>query len=438
MAEIRPFPGIHYNPLLVEDLSKVICPPYDIISPAMEQELRERSPYNFVRVEYGRQLPQDTAEDNKYTRSALTLRGWLDQGMVVVDEAPAIYLHDHYFSYQGRQYRRRGMIVSVRLEEWDKMVVRPHEATLARPRSDRLNLLWALGVNTSPIMALFADSEQKIAALLALGERDRPVLAVSEADGESHEVRAITEPEIIARIAACLVDQPVYIADGHHRYESALTYQRERRACAASPSEDEAYNFVMMTLVDFADSGLVVLPPHRLVRGVSRANLAELAGKLGQLFDVGEMPLETAGVWQQVDRWLSAEGDRVKLAILGLVPGQVLTLKLRERATVSQIIPYFHSEQYKSLDVSIIDHVILEEFLGLDRSRQGEALLAYNADRDDAVSRVLDGEYQLAFLLSPVKVGVIKAMADTGERMPGKSTYFHPKLPAGLVFSQVG
>ncbi len=167
MAEVRPFRGIHYNESLVKDLSEVICPPYDIISPQQQQELYSKSEYNFIRLEFGRELPQDTANDNKYTRSAATLEQWLKQGILKIDEAPAVYLHDHYFTLQGKEYKRRNVIARVRLEEWDKMIIRPHEETMSAPKSDRLNLLWALQTNTSPVFGLFEDQGGEIADVLA-------------------------------------------------------------------------------------------------------------------------------------------------------------------------------------------------------------------------------------------------------------------------------
>ena len=277
MAEIRPFCGVHYNQLLVKDLAAVICPPYDIITPQIEQELYRKSEYNFVRLEHGRELPQDTVRENKYTRSAATLRQWLKQGVLKVDDTPAIYLHDHYFIHQGRKYKRRGIIVRVRLEEWEKMIIRPHEGLLTEPRNDRISLLWACQANTSPILALFEDPEQCVSSLPAAQERSKPIISVNTADGEGHNVWTISEPEIIKQICTSLAHQPLYIADGHHRYESALIYQRERRAYSASASEDKAFNFVMMTLVDFSDPGLVILPPHRLVRGVPKSTLSPQA-----------------------------------------------------------------------------------------------------------------------------------------------------------------
>lgn len=433
MAEIRPFRGVHYNQRLVKDLAAVICPPYDVITPQLQQELYHRSEYNFVRLEHGRELPQDTATDNKYTRAATTLEQWLNQGILEIDDTPTIYLHDHYFSHQGKRYKRRGITVRVKLEEWDKMVVRPHEGTLARPRSDRVSLLWACQANTSPILALFEDRKQKISSILISQARKKPTMYISNADGESQKVWAITEPAIIDQICKHLAPQPLYIADGHHRYESALTYQRERHSCSPSVSGDEAFNFVMMTLVDFSDQGLMILPPHRLVRGIPKSTLDGLMAKLQNFFDIEELPLSTPDVWQKVDDLLNGEANDIRLALFGLTGENLVVLKLRDFGAASQMMPYFHCELYKRLDVSIADHVILEELIGLIGGWE-RAILDYSYDRQNAVTRVLEDEFQLAIILKPIKAELIKAIADAGDKMPKKSTYFYPKLPSGLVF----
>lgn len=435
MAEIRPFRGVHYNGSLLRDWPAVICPTYDIIPPQLQQELYLRGEHNFVRLEFGRDLPQDTATDNKYTRSAATLEQWLSQGVLEVDEAPAIYLYDQYFTHQGRQYKRRSIIGRLRVEEWDKMVVRPHEGTTAEPRSDRLNLLGVLQANTSPILALYQDQEKQISSLLATQERSQPLLNLKSANGEAHTVWAITEPEVINQIVGRLDGQPLYIADGHHRYESALAYRRERRAHSPSPSASQAFDFVMVALVDFADPGLIILPPHRLVRGISKPTLAGLTAKLEVFFEIEELPLNMPGVWQRVDDLL-AESDEVRLVLFGLAAERLFVLKVRDLAAISQMMPYFHSELYRGLDVSIVDHIILENLLALSGDKE-DALLAYSYDRLEAVNSVLGQEYQLAVLLSPVKVEVIKAIADVGDKMPRKSTYFFPKLPAGLIFNRL-
>ncbi len=432
MAEIHPFRGVRYNQELAKELADIVCPPYDVIAPRLQQELYRRSPYNFVRIEAGRELAQDTNTDNKYTRSAATLEQWLKEGVLTADPAPAIYLHDHYFSYEGKELRRRAVIAGVRLEEWDKRVVRPHEGTLVEHKGDRFSLLWALQANTSPILALFEDRGQRVASLLASAGESQPIISFSESNGERHEVRAITNPGIINQLAGGLADSPLYIADGHHRYESALAFRRERRADVSSTG-DEAYDFVMMALVDFADPGVLILPPHRLVGGIPKAALSQLSAKLESLFDIEELPLDTPDVWGKVDQLLAAGGkDEVRFALFGLGEDRLLILKLRDFAAASQMMPYFHSALYKKLDVSVLDHVILEELLGLGSGGEG-AVLDFSYQGRDAVNRVLEQEYQLAFLLRPIKPEVIRAVADADDRMPRKSTYFYPKAPAGLV-----
>ena len=256
MAEIRPFRGVRYNEALVTDLAAVICPPYDIITPQTARELYRRSDYNFVRLEYGRQLPAGADTDDRHSHSLDTLEQWLELGVLKVDKKPALYLHDHYFTHHGKEYKRRGILASVRLEEWDKMVIRPHEGTLARAKDDRLTLLWTLGANTSPILTLFTDQAGRISSLLNVEAQKQPIASLS-----SHNLWAITNPETVSQISAQLAERPLYIADGHHRYESALTYQRERRACSGATSGDAEFDFVMMTLVILPTRGLSFYHP---------------------------------------------------------------------------------------------------------------------------------------------------------------------------------
>lgn len=434
MAEIRPFNGVYYNKSIVGDLSAVICPPYDIITPQMEQELYHLSQYNFVRIEHGQQLPQDSLIDNKYTRSSATLEQWLNHKILITDKLPAIYIHDHHFIHEGREYKRRGLIVLVRLEEWHKNIIRPHEGTLAEPKGDRVSLLWALGANTSSILTLFKDKEKHVSSLLAAHSLEKPVIRTNGFNGERHVIGAITEPQVIRQICEVLRGKPLYIADGHHRYESALVYQRERLASSPEVSVDDAFNFVMMTLVDFDDPGLIILPPHRLIRGLPPLKMVNLATKLKSFFDIKVLSLGLPDVWQEVDDFL-AEASQVRLVLFGLNGQKLMMLTLRDFDVASQMIPYFHSELYKRLDVSVVDHVILEELLGL--SSEDEAKITYNYSIKEAVSRVLAQDYQLAFIIKPVRAETIKAIADAGDRMPRKSTYFYPKLPSGLILNRL-
>jgi uncharacterized protein (DUF1015 family) len=437
LADIRPFRGVRYNSSLVKELAQVLCPPYDVIPASMQQELYQRCDYNFIRIEYGRELPQDKDTDNRYTRATSTLKQWLEQGVLEVDSKPSLYIHDHYFTHQGKTYYRRSINCLVKLEEWDKMVVRPHEGTLTRPKSDRLNLLWALQANTSPVMALYEDRDKGISSVTHKATRGKPILNIQPENGESHQVWAVTDITIINKIRDNLVGQPLYIADGHHRYESALNYQRERRSSSPSVAKEEPYDFVLMSLVDIADPGLIILPAHRLVRGMSPSAINSLMDGLETCFTVVEAALNRTDTLTQINSLLSEDKAEVKLVLYGLKKEELLLLKLRDFSIVRPMMPYFHTDLYQKLDVSIVDHVILEELLGLTHEMAG-VFLDYANDALEAIRQVTEQEYQLAVIVNPVKPGIIKAIADSGDRMPRKSTYFFPKIPAGLVFYKFG
>ncbi|MBN1176315.1 MAG: DUF1015 domain-containing protein [Dehalococcoidales bacterium] len=437
MADIRPFCGVHYNPALVKDLSKVLCPPYDVITPQMQQELYNRSERNFVRIEFGREMPSDKDTDNRYTRAAATLGKWLEQGVLATDKKPAVYITDHRFTYQGKDYRRRSMTCLVKLEEWDRMVVRPHEGTQSKPKGDRASLLWALNADASPILGLYDGSGTPMVALLDEQTTGKPLLSADDIGGESFRLWMITDKEVNRQIADCLAERPLYIADGHHRYESALTYRRERRTTTLPVEEEEPFDFVMMTLVDFADPGLVILPSHRLVRGLSKSALDILKAGLDTCFDIKRFSPDRNDMFTQVNSLLTAEKGEIKLVLYGLSREELLLLRLKNLDIIGTMIPYFHSELYQKLDVSIVDHVILEELLGLPPDNI-KTFIEYTNDAVAAIRSVVEKEYQLAVIVSPVKPEVIKAIADSGDRMPRKSTYFYPKTPAGLVLYRFG
>jgi uncharacterized protein (DUF1015 family) len=435
MSEIQPLRGVRYNPEKIADLSAVICPPYDVISPAGQRALYQRSPYNFVRIEYGETLPQDSEADNKYLRAAAYLKNWLAEGVFIEEATPAIYVHEHYFTYQGQEHRRRAIACRIRLEEWARMVVRPHEGTLSAPKGDRIRLLSVLGANTSPVFSMYQDKSGEVASVLTRAASGCPVASVPPLEGERHELFAITDPADIAQLQSLFTDKPLYIADGHHRYESALTYQREHHALNPDAPADAPFNFVLMTLADMDDPGLLILPPHRLLRGLTPAKLAELEAKLPSFFDIEKISLEAPNVWQRVEELQNAP-DKLRLVMVGLGQSQVWVLTLRDFEAAARLMPYFHTDIYKKLDVSLVDHIVLEEMLGL--TPEGEAGIDFNYDRADTVSKVLNGDFQIAFIVKPVRPETIKGIADAQDRMPRKSTYFYPKLPSGLLINRVG
>jgi len=437
LADIRPFHGVHYNPSLVKDIAKVLCPPYDIITPLIQQELYQQDDANFVRIEYGRELPHDNDTDNKYIRAADTVRRWLEKGTLHVDDLPAVYLHEHHFTYQNKKYRRRSITCLVKLEEWDRMVIRPHEGTISRARGDRLSMLWMVQANTSPILALYEDSGNTVSSRLDSESKHETLLQAEYENGEIINLWSVDNAEAIDGITRYLARKPLYIADGHHRYESALAYKHEKRFGTPSESMEEPYDFVMMTLVEFADPGLLILPAHRLVRGISRSVLSGIMNGLETFFTIKEVFPNNSGINDALNLLRAGDTGSVRLMVYGLKENSALLLELRDEATISGMMPGFFSEYNAKLDVSIVDHFILEELMGYTPGTS-DFHLSYTYDAAEAIKTVSSREYQLAFLVNPVKPEMIKTIADSGERMPKKSTYFYPKMPAGLVFYKFG
>jgi uncharacterized protein (DUF1015 family) len=435
MAEIRPFKGVRYNTRKIADLAKVLCPPYDIISPRQQDDLYQSSDFNFIRIEYNKETPQVSPANNRYTRASGYLADWLKQGILQIDAAPALYRHDHYFTCQGKSYQRRNFYAAVRLEEWDKKIVRPHENIIPKAKSDRMSMLYACQCNTSEVLGMYQDPDRKIASLLSAQDKNKPVIDVTDAWGERHKLWAITQPEAIQGIQKEIASRPIYIADGHHRYDSALTCRREKSAQAKTNGE-EGFNFVMMSLVDFADPGLVILPTHRLLRSVPAETVNKFKKDIKSYFEVREISLKEPDVWQQTDAYLSGispDSQQLSLAVFGLDGENLTILTLRDFNLLGPVIPPGHDAVYRKLDVSIVDHLILEKMLGFVKDKE-EGALVYSHDRLETIERVKSGEYQLSFILNPVKPEIIQAIADAGDRMPRKSTYFYPKSPAGLVF----
>ncbi|MGQ9546270.1 MAG: DUF1015 domain-containing protein [Dehalococcoidia bacterium] len=446
--EILPFRGIRYNQSVVGDLGRVICPPYDVITSEQQELYYQKSDHNAIRLELPIESPESPT--NRYQRAAITFQQWLRQGILQTDGIASFYLHEHHFEHLGEKRVRRGLIGRVKLEPWGKGI-RPHEETFSKAKSDRLQLMQACRASFSPLLALYQDCEQRIAPILSEASRAKPTIDTLVSSGpvgrgrEAHILWAITDPGIKQKLGTLLSSQPLYVADGHHRYETALAYQQERARSESALSarhrprgvgrpanllqrtrreelEGQAFNYVMMELVEFSDPGLVVLPIHRLVRGVAPSILAELEGRLREFFVIESLPLEAGRCG------LPGGGC---LGIVGLKPGSLLLLKRREDISLEAVVPTGRSQTYRELGVSTLNHVILENILSVARDRG----IAYIADAEEACQQIKEGKYQLAFLLSPVPPRTVKAIADAHDRMPSKSTYFYPKLPAGLVIN---
>jgi len=408
-------------------LGGVICPPYDVISPVQQKLYYRKSEYNAIRLELPAKNQGLTVD--RYQTATITFQKWLREGIFRQDSLSHFYLHRHQFEYSGETKVRQGLIARVKLEPWGNGIY-PHEETASKAKGDRLQLLRACRASFSPPLCLYHDGTMKVASILSRVSRRKPLVSVRGErsnlpdSGEGHFLWAITDQETTVELSGPLGSASLYVADGHHRYEAALCYSRER-AEERRASGSEPFDYVMMELVDFSDPGLVVRPLHRLVWGIPPHLLVGLATRLRNLF-VLEPVMLTAGNYP-----LPAGGC---LGILGLQPDAMIVLKKRHDVSLDSMMPCNRSRPYREFGVSVLNHVILDMMLG---GRNG-LKVTYTPDVVEVYRQVTERRrYDLAFILNPPEPEMVKAIADAQDRMPSKSTYFHPKVPAGLVINSL-
>lgn len=437
MLEVRPFRGLRYNLDRIGDLGDVICPPYDVISSEEQQLYLRRSPYNVVQLELGEDLASDTASDNRYTRAAALLRGWVEEGVLVQEETPAFYITEHRFTYRGATQSRWGLIAAVGVQDWSEGNIRPHEAILKAPTADRLNLLRICQVNLSPVVSILRCEETELASFLSRLVSGVVPLTVAGLRGVTNSMWILRDQQSIVELRELCESKLLYIMDGHHRYQTALTYSRELRAAQPDRGERQPADFVMMNLIDSSDPGFIVLPTHRLAR-VAGESLGELREALCGSFSMERIPRSGSTLEQTVDVWIRAvgegSGEGFVMGVYGLCDDDLYLLSARRDSSLMDGMGGQHSEAWRELDVSLLHSVILERMLKVDASA-AEECLKYTRDPVEAVERVDAGEFQLAFLLNPISVSSVMAVADASDRMPQKSTYLYPKPPTGLVMN---
>jgi uncharacterized protein (DUF1015 family) len=426
MVEFRPFRAWRYDQDVVGDLAAVICPPYDLISPEMEESLRRRSPYNVVHLEGGEAPRRAGQEDDPYARSAALFAQWQREGVLRRDAQPSFYLVRHRFGFGGTMRSRLELYGCLRVEEYQRRLVLPHEYTRPAPVQDRVALMEAAQANFSPIMSLYRDREGALKPVLDRVMAGKPALQVSAAPEQDFTLWPITVPAMQQSIGQALAQKVVFLADGHHRYEAALQFQR-RRAGGRVSDPNAAANFVMMALIGFDDPGLMVLPYHRVLGGLSPEALAQVRQRLEQLFESQVVDLAAdptgAGLVEQV----AAQGRRRQ--VMGLVAGggAAHLLALRERTDRRTWGPLAVSEAW------ILEEQVLKPVLGEATARH----LSYVHDHEAALAQVTSGAQQLGFLLRPFPLDHFEAIVGEGQRLPSKSTFFYPKLATGLVISQL-
>jgi uncharacterized protein (DUF1015 family) len=446
MAQVFPFRAFRYNPA-VAPFAKVLTQPYDKISPEMQEKYYASDPHNLIVIEKGRAFPGDSPNDNVYTRAAAALENWIQQQVIVQDPAAAFYAYTQEFIVPGTSERRarRGFIGAGKLEDYSAGVIFRHEHTLSGPKADRLELLRHTRMHTGQLFLLYSDPEKRVDAILGEAESlNKPATEVTDEFGVIHRLWVISERERVAAIQEAMAEQKLVIADGHHRYETALNYRNECRTRAGEVNPEAPYERAMMTFVNTRSEGLTVLPTHRVAANIHDFSWTAIRRYLEPWFTTQEFPFANEVEKAQARAKLldKLHADRPKGAI-GVYPAAengkkaYYVLTLRTGADLNQLLPGASPLQ-RDLDVVVLHEGILEPALGITQQAvTKEAHLTYEREASAALDAVDSGRAQISFLLNPVDVEKVMQIATAGEVMPQKSTDFYPKLLSGITMYRV-
>jgi uncharacterized protein (DUF1015 family) len=431
MAELAPIKGLLFDPTRV-DVARVIAPPYDVISEAERVSLEALDPHNSVRLI----LPRGEGDD-RYAHAAATLGAWKQEGILKRDTQPAIYrYHQIYTSAElgPLPVTRKGFIAAVRLHRFDEGVILPHERTLRGPKEDRLKLMRATKAHFSQIFTLYPDPDRETDRAFEAAEAQAPYLEGATADGTLHRLWRVSDAHTLSTVTRALAEKKLYIADGHHRYETMLALRDEfRSAAGGSVPPSVATEFGTLFLANMDDPGLVVLPTHRLVHSLASFDRASLLTRLAAAFEVSEL---AGGASDAVAlRAALAERSSKRPTFAVVTPGEsrawLLSLKIAPESTGLPGAPAL-----VCLDVSLLHGLVLEGILGIDRrAQESQTNLSYVKDTKDALARVARGDCQVGFIMHATRVDQVRAVADCAEVMPQKSTFFYPKIASGLVIN---
>lgn len=439
MAEIIPFKGILYNTQKIRNLAEVVAPPFDVISAKEQIQFHQRHPQNIIRLTLGTINENDTSTNNRYTRAAECLDKWFSDGILALDDEPAFYVTSVEFFFEGNWVSRYGLIALIRLEPFEKGIILPHEKTFSRVKSERLELMKACHANFSPIFSLFSDEKNQI-----LDELKRAVSAQSadivftDENEQKHKLWRITDHAVHQRISEDFKDKNIFIADGHHRYETALNYRNWLSAGSSGFNGNHPANYVMMYLCSMKDPGLVILPAHRLLSEVPAELRNSLIQKAMDYFDIITLPYDNHRHSENFKKFTSilksntskncigvCMKDRPELHLFILKPGMMENMFGGELPAV-----------IRNIDVTVLTRLIFMELLGFDQARlDNEKLIAYTSIAKEAIDAVFEGRYDIAFLLNPTKIQQVRDIAEAGLIMPRKATYFYPKVITGQVMN---
>lgn len=429
LATIKPFKAMRFTKK-AGGIKELVCPPYDIISEEQRLAYLKRNEHNIIRLELPREQSLRESGDS-YAAAGETLAAWLDDGILAKDEAESLYIYEEEFTVSGVVHTVKGFTCRVRLEEFSAGIVLPHEETLSKAKADRFDLMCATNSNFSSIYSLYFDGDNAVYSIIdSISMRDADIEFKTD-DGVTHRLWLVTDEKAIEKICMLMREKKLYIADGHHRYETALNYKKHLVEKGESMDESHAANYIMMTLVNMEHEGLVVFPTHRIVRGVKGFSAEKLLEECGKYFDI-----ETCGKDNIEAKIAECEKDgRKAFGVYGDKLASLLILKDAE--IMKELLPQ-KSEAYQNLDVSILHTLILERLLGIDKENMAnQKNLIYTRDIGEAIGVVDSGDANCAFIIGATKVAEIAAVASSGEKMPQKSTYFYPKLITGLVMNKL-
>ena len=422
MARVTPFRGWRYNPAVVDDMANVLCPPYDLITPRIQQSLMERHPLNVIHLEAGEGLDWSADPGGRYGETSQRFAQWISEGVLQQDAEPGYYLLRHNFELAGRQRSRLGLVACVGLEDYETRQVLPHEFTEAPAIRDRVKLMESVSANISPIMSLYRDAGNELGPVFNRVMGGPPEVDASDEYGSHTTLWRVAGENEVAAISGFFSSRPVFLADGHHRYEASRQYQLARHAEGAD-GDSLAHNYVMMTLIAFDDPGLVVLPYHRNLSGLDDRQLSRVRARLSEMFDI------------------EPAGDRSAGEVVGLVEergrtGRVMAALSGDGAQLLTLRPSAIESEWGAMAVSeawVLEEKILRPELG-DATLQH---LGFLHDHDEAAEGVADGSLQMAFLMKPFPMDAFEQIVGDGQRLPRKSTFFYPKLPTGLVINRI-
>jgi uncharacterized protein (DUF1015 family) len=433
MADIRAFRAFRYDLGRVGALADVVAPPYDVINAELQQALYDRSPYNVIRLELNKETPADNENDNRYTRSARCLRDWTQEGVLTQDTARSLYVYHQDFEVEGRRFTRKGFLARVRLEKFGEGRIYPHEETLSGPKADRLKLYHATNMNLSPVFGLFPDETGEVQPQLDAAVSRALPLEAKDHLGVVSRLWPVSDTHVVSAVHGMMGAKPVFIADGHHRYETGLRYLADRTAAGEVRDAEAPANFILMMLVSMSDPGLVILPTHRLVSGIPDLTAERLRTLLASHFQV-----ETIGKGQKAarDTWelIEADGSQDLLGF-GTVADDTWQTARFKGQSVMEALAAEHTPAWRGLAVSVLHVLILNRLL--PEALGGQPQCRYVHLLREVTDAVAAKSCQLAALVPPASMKHVEDIAGNLEKMPPKSTYFYPKLLSGLVFNSL-